>query len=223
MPELALNLLERPGQLRDGAAELIREAIVIGRARSGEILRLAPLAEQIGISITPVREALLQLAQEGWVIQEPNKGFRVAPIRRNDVEDTYFVHEALVAELAVRAASRIKPPDIERMRSIDESINALGNHDLDAERLNYALHQVIYTAADAPRIEWFVAAASRFVPRQFWGTVPGWFEHNRTGHKPIIDCLERGDAEAAGAAMSAHIAGARKLLLSYLDSISIWS
>lgn len=176
------------------------------------------------MSITPVREALLLLAQEGWVVQEPNRGFRVLPIRRKDVEDTYFVHEFVAGELAARAAANASAAPIKQLHALDERIGKLDDAaDLEAERLNYELHNSIYQAADAPRLEWFVVAASRFVPRQFWGTIPGWREHNRTGHKQVIDALEQQDPEAARLAMSKHIRDARTLLLNRLDSISFWS
>jgi DNA-binding GntR family transcriptional regulator len=211
-------------QLRHSVAGTIRELIISGQAPPGDLLRLAPLAEQMDMSITPVREALLLLAQEGWLVQEPNRGFRVLPIRRNDVEDTYFVHQFVAGELAARAAVRAKPADVARLRALDERIGGLSDDaDLEAERLNYDLHQRLYDIAESPRLGWFVVAASRFVPRQFWGTIPGWREHNRTGHKPVIDLVEAQDPEGARLAMSAHIHQARGLLLNRLDSIDFWN
>jgi DNA-binding GntR family transcriptional regulator len=211
-------------QLRHTVAATIREMITAGQARPGELLRLAPLAEQMDMSITPVREALLLLAQDGWVVQEPNRGFRVAPIRRKDIEDTYFVHESIAGELASRAATMAKPADIARIRELSERIKALGDgQELEAEQLNYELHQAIYEIAQSPRLEWFVVAASRFVPRLFWATIPGWSELNRSGHDAVIDRVEQGDADGARAAMEEHIGRARSLLLDWLDSISFWS
>jgi DNA-binding GntR family transcriptional regulator len=210
-------------QLRHSVASTIRELIVAGRARPGELLRLAPLAEEMDMSITPVREALLLLAQDGWVIQEPNRGFRVAEIRRSDVEDTYFVQRFVAGELASRAALSATPADIAELRKLNAQIVAMGDMgDAEVERLNYRLHQRIYVMAGAPRLEWFIDAASRFVPRQFWATIPGWREMNHGAHEPIIALVEAGDADGARAAMSDHIHEAGELLLSWLDSISFW-
>jgi DNA-binding GntR family transcriptional regulator len=211
-------------QLRHSVAATIRELIISGQAPPGDLLRLAPLAEQMDMSITPVREALLLLAQEGWVVQEPNRGFRVLPIRRNDVEDTYFVHQFVAGELAARAAANATGEQVALLRALDEQINDLADDaDIEAERLNYELHQQLYDIAESPRLGWFVVAASRFVPRQFWGTIPGWRAHNRTGHKQVIDMLENKDREGARLAMSAHIHNARILLLNRLDSIDFWA
>jgi DNA-binding GntR family transcriptional regulator len=188
-------------QLKDEAAAHIRELIVSGQVAPGELVRLAPLAERFGASVTPVREALLLLAQDGWVTQEPNRGFRVERFTRRDVADAYWVHAEVAGELAARAAA-----------TIDELL----------EESNFALHQTIYAVADSPRLAWFVSASSRFVPRRFWGMIPGWLPHNRNGHAPIIEALAAHDAEGARTEMARHIDAARDLLLAHLDSISFW-
>lgn len=211
-------------QLRDEAAAYIRELIISGQAAPGTLLRLGPLAEQIAASITPVREALLLLAQDGWVAQEPNRGFRVAPISRDDVEDSYLVQSFVAGELAARAAEQPTPAAIAELRRLDAEVAGLdGAHDYQrVEDLNYSLHGVIYALADSPRLVWFVQTASRFVPRRFWATIPGWLEHNRTQHGPVIDAVEAGDADLARELMAAHIRGAGALLVAHLDSISFW-
>lgn len=211
-------------QLRDEAAAYIRELIVSGQAAPGTLLRLGPLAEQIDASITPVREALLLLAQDGWVVQEPNRGFRIAPISREDVDDSYLVQALVVGELAARAAAAPTDEAIAELRRLDAEIAALdsgGDHQ-HVEDLNYRLHGVIYDLADSPRLVWFVQAASRFVPRRFWAMIPGWLELNRTEHGPIIDAVEAREVERARELMAAHIRRAGELLVDYLSSISFW-
>lgn len=211
-------------QLKDEAATHIRELIISGQVAPGELVRLAPLAERIGSSITPVREALLLLAQDGWVTQEPNRGFRVMTITRGDVEDAYLVQAFVVGELAARAAVLIDEDQIAELRRIDEEINAHTQDDAGfLERANYELHNAVYAVADSDRLTWFVRSASRFVPRRFWGMIPGWLEHNRAGHAPVIDALEAHDAAAARLAMSSHIEFAGQLLLRHLDSIGFWA
>jgi DNA-binding GntR family transcriptional regulator len=211
-------------QLKDEAATHIRELIVSGQVAPGELVRLAPLAERIGSSITPVREALLLLAQDGWVTQEPNRGFRVMIIRRRDVEDAYLVQAFVVGELAARAALVIDDDQIAALRLMDEEINAHTQDDAGfLERANYDLHNAVYAVADSDRLTWFVRSASRFVPRRFWGMIPGWLEHNRSGHAPVIDALEAHDPAAARLAMSSHIEFAGQLLLRHLDSIGFWA
>jgi DNA-binding GntR family transcriptional regulator len=212
-----------PMPLRDRVAMTIRELIIAGHARPGELLRLAPLAAQLDISITPVREALLLLTQDGWLKQELNRGFRVSPIRRDDVRDNYFVLGLLSGELTARAAQRALPAQIRQLRDLDARIKGLSeDDDMHAEVLNYDVHHAIYDIAESPRLVWFVTAATRFVPRQFWGTIPGWRALNEAGHSRIIDLIERGDAAAARTAMTEHIHLAEELLLNRLDNLSFW-
>jgi DNA-binding GntR family transcriptional regulator len=224
--DIRMSALAPPArsQLRDAAAAQIRELIIAGLARPGELLRLAPLAERIDASVTPVREALLLLAQDGWVVQEPNRGFRVAAIQRTDVEDAYVVHAFVAGELARRAAKLATPESIEKLRRLDDEIKRFdGDDEIRQRQLNYELHDAVYAIANSPRLVLFVTAASRFVPRRYWTTIPGWRELNRSEHGPIIDAIERGDSERAGELMSAHITAAGQLLLAHLDAVGFWN
>jgi DNA-binding GntR family transcriptional regulator len=211
-------------QLKDEAAAHVRELIVSGQVAPGELMRLAPLAERMGASVTPVREALLLLAQDGWVVQEPNRGFRVAAITRNDVHDAYWVHAQVAGELTSRAASIIPEDVLASLWELDSEIKARADGDAGfLETSNYSLHQTIYAVAESPRLTWFVNASSRFVPRRFWGMIPGWFDLNRNGHTEILEALTEHDTQRAQVAMSEHIDAARVLLLTHLDSIDFWS
>jgi DNA-binding GntR family transcriptional regulator len=221
-PARRSELPER-NQLRYAAAAAILGIISSGNARPGSELRFAPLAEELDISTTPVREALLLLAQDGWVTQQ-RRGFRVAPIRRKDVEDTYFVRGFAASELAGRAAAIATAADVTRLRKLDEQIGSLREDETQrAADLNHDLHDAIYEISDSPRLAWYVAASSAFVPRPFWPTIPGWSEHNRLGHRAIINQLEYRDADGARSLMATHIQESCLLLLEWLDSISFWS
>src|SRR5690349_1621469 len=72
------RLAPRP-QLADDVAAYVRDLIVSGQVRAGEFLRLENLAEQLGTSVTPVREALVSLRGEGFVTLQPRRGFMVSP------------------------------------------------------------------------------------------------------------------------------------------------
>lgn len=195
--------------------------------RPGDSLRLAQLAEQLGVSVTPVREALLLLTQDGWVRHEPNRGFRVAPIRRKDVEDTYLMWSTAEGEIAARAATRATAGDIDYLRDLDQQIRDADPTDGHlATRLNSELHGYVAVIADAPKLDWFAQAASRLVPLRFpenFHMVPGWSEVNRTEHAPIIDKIAAGDVEGARSGMASHFRGTGELLMRWLDSLEFWS
>src|SRR5260370_16837873 len=79
-------------KLADRVADWLRDAIMNGRMRAGENLKLAPLAERLRVSTTPVREALVHLQKEGLVVGEPRRGFTVARLSAEDVQDLFTLH-----------------------------------------------------------------------------------------------------------------------------------
>jgi DNA-binding GntR family transcriptional regulator len=212
-------------QLRDDAAAYARELIAAGQVRPGELLRLAPLAEHLGMSITPVREALLLLASEGWLEQEPHRGFRVRQSRRQDVEDTFLLLSFVSGEQAARAAKNIDAGSLAYLRELDDSVARLRSPDDDAraQQINVEIHREIGRLADSSRLQHAVIDTRQYVPRRFWPVVPGWIDLNKRDHRPIFDALERGSAPQARAAMVAHIKRSAVLLLAHLDSISAWA
>lgn len=222
-----MSRTERQEQLRASVVAAIREQILDRKIRPGDGLRLNKLAESLGTSATPVREALLLLAQDGWVIHEPNRGFRVAQLRRTDVADTYFIWATAEGEIAARAATRATAHDVAVLREIDAQLKAIPQDEgRAATKLNGELHRRIYEMADAPKLEWFIEAARRLVPFQIPNTfyqVPNWFQENRTAHGPIIDAIARGDTEKAQAEMFAHLRRTGEMLLDWLDSMDFWT
>ena len=194
-----------------------------GRLLPGTHLPVAALAQELGTSATPVREGLLSLVQDGWLVQELNRGFRVAAIDRETVVDAYVVYAFVAGELAARGAERATPADIQQLRALEHSIQkAPDSSHAHVESINYDLHRMIYDIARSPRLVWFIEAASRFVPRRFWPTIPGWSEFNASGHAPIIAALEDGDPGRAREAMSGHIRAAGDLLVGHLDRVAFW-
>ncbi|HUL99567.1 MAG TPA: GntR family transcriptional regulator, partial [Mycobacterium sp.] len=97
----------RREQLSDEVAEHLRAAIMVGTLRPGTFIRLDATAAQLGVSITPVREALRTLRGEGIVVLEPHRGHVVAPLSRRDVEDIFWLQATIARELAATAAEQI--------------------------------------------------------------------------------------------------------------------
>jgi DNA-binding GntR family transcriptional regulator len=205
-------------RLRDVAADEIRRLIVSGEALPGTRLRLELLAEHIGVSMTPVREALVALAQEGWAYNEPQKGFRVSSFRRQDIADLYVLNAFVFGELARRAAERMTSVELEEVERLDRELRATPADDARRlEELNNRFHETINAAADAPRLAVF-ANASRFLPSGLgWSAVPGWVRHVRRGHRPLLRALRARDGEAAAAEMRTQTYAAGDLLMEHLD------
>src|SRR5260370_22169599 len=107
-------------QLSDEVASYVRELIVSGHLRSGEFIRQEHIAEELELSATPVREGLLSLKGEGFVLLKPRRGFVVAPLSAADVRDLFTAQALLAGELVCRAAGRISEDDPDQLPRVHE-------------------------------------------------------------------------------------------------------
>jgi DNA-binding GntR family transcriptional regulator len=202
MPPERLPRLDR-SLLRDQAYRTLRDAIVDGDLGPGEIIRDGELAERIGLSRTPVREALARLADEGLVETKPHAYTRVTPLVVRDVRDAYVVVRAM-HELAVRAAVPVLTErHIEAMRAANARFAAA----LDAGDVPAALaaddelHDVPVAAAGNRAV---AATIERYLPlirrleRLRFGSLPG--RRSIALHDRLINACVAGDIEAAAAA-----------------------
>jgi DNA-binding GntR family transcriptional regulator len=220
---------KRP-QLSEEVATHLRERIMSGQVRPGEFLRLEHIAEELGISVTPVREALVALRGEGFVQLQPRRGFVVSPLSRIDVQDVFRVQADIAGELAARAASMITDEQLEKLRSIQSELDKLhsaagagaGSAD-EQEALNHEFHRLINTVSESRKLAWFLAAAVRYAPLSFYGDIHGWTAASHEDHHAVLDALAAHDPEAARTAMHKHITHAGDLLVEHLDKLGVWS
>lgn len=113
IPDSTPNLAR--GTIRDEIYPTVREWIIAGELRPGEILRDKELAERLGVSRTPVREALQRLKDEGFIQTETNRWTRVAPIDVSAVSEIYQIVGALETVAILAAGPRLAPEDFEAM------------------------------------------------------------------------------------------------------------
>jgi DNA-binding GntR family transcriptional regulator len=190
--------------LSDQAYAVLRAAIIDGTLAPGERLRDPELVLRLGLSRTPIREALARLQEDGLVESEPNRFTRVAPLDRRDARDAYPIVaalHALAAELGVRHLTR---QDMGTMRTENQRFaKAIAAVDVDeAMSADDAFHGVIIDASGNPAIR---ATLDRLMPRlhrlervQF-GSLRG--RRSVAQHEAIIAASERGDAQAAADAV----------------------
>jgi DNA-binding GntR family transcriptional regulator len=206
-------------KLGEETTRYLRDALLSGQYATGERMAVHQLAEWLGVSTMPVREALVTLANEGLLEVIPRRGFRVATLGLRDVEDAFRVH-AFVAGLLIEEAAPIIPAaTIAELRRIQESILETFAESLDdrqlahrVEELNFKFHRTINHVPNAKRLRWFLRAATRYVPRRFYETIPGWNEATRDRHSAIIDALEARDAGEARRLMEQHVIEAGRLV-----------
>jgi DNA-binding GntR family transcriptional regulator len=193
-------------QLSDDVARYVRRRIFNGGYRAGEYLRLDQLAAELGISVTPVREALLNLRAEGLLVQHPRRGFMVLEVTARDLADVAKVQAFIGGELAARAAEQITDEQLSALRAIqDELERAYEQTDLERTvRLNHEFHRTVNVAGDSPKLTQFMSGITRYAPESVFPTLAGWPKQSIHDHRAVIEALEARDAERARSAMASH-------------------
>ncbi|WP_144299617.1 GntR family transcriptional regulator [Elioraea rosea] len=196
--------------------ERLRADILAGRIAPGARLKIQDLANQYGLSHMPVREALQQLQGEGLVVLAPNRGATVRRMNAQFVRNIFAIREALEGYLTRQAAGLLDAAGIGALRRIQaEMRRAPGRDPALIARLNRAFHRTVEVATgndEAIRLldlhsDLIAALRARFGYRR------GRLQVVLREHDALIDALERGDAEAAGALHDQHIRGARDDML----------
>ncbi|EYB66914.1 GntR family transcriptional regulator [Deinococcus phoenicis] len=143
-----MTFFERPALVRDGVYGHLRRAVLDGDIAPGERIGEAELGERLGVSRTPIREALMRLTQEGLLVSEANKGVRVRTVSAAEARDTYVVREELDGLAAALAAQTHTAADADALRAALAALNAAPGGDYRAQtRLDLAFHQGVTLAA----------------------------------------------------------------------------
>ena len=203
----------------DLAYRLVRERIVQGALAPGDALGEAELAASIGVSRTPVRDALRRLQAEGLVSREPNHGARVSDWS-DDVADVYELRMLLEGHAARRAASRLVPGDLDRLERLCAEMEAewaaAGDGHVDRiTELNSTFHRVILNAASSSRLSALTATVVELplVLRTFSQYGRRDLERSLGHHRELVDSFRARDPAWAESVMRSHIAAARAVLL----------
>lgn len=213
IPEFAA----RP-QLAEDVARFVRRRIFEGTYPAGQYIRLEQLADELGISVTPVREALFGLRAEGLLTQLPRRGFAVLPITRRDIADVADVQAHIGGVLASRAAERITDEQLQALDRIQDQLEVAYHADDHeaAVRLNHEFHRGVNLAAGSPKLAQLMGQITRFALESVYPTVEGWPAHSMRDHRLLLAALKERDGEAARKAMSDHLCAAAGPLTDHL-------
>lgn len=211
-------------QLSEEVAGRLREEVMAGVLRPGEFIRLEAVAERFGVSVTPVREALLLLRGEDVVRLLPRRGFVVSPLTRVDVQDLFELQSRLAGELAARAADRLGAEGLARLTEINGLLHeAVEVQAADRiEVLEYHFHRTINVAADSRKLAYVLKSATQYLPRRFFTADAHWRRAVDRDHKRILGALRAGDADRARSTVEAHVLDGHHRLVGHLDEIGFW-
>ncbi|HEX4099783.1 MAG TPA: GntR family transcriptional regulator [Pseudonocardiaceae bacterium] len=207
------------GAASELAATQLRQAIRGGQFVPGEHLGEVELATRLGVSRTPIREALRLLEAQGLVEILPNKGARVIRWSIEDLEEIYDLRSMLESHAAFRAATRVRPPVVRRLFGLcaDMEDAARGGPDdlVRLSELNNQFHGEIIRAADSPRLTTSLASVVQvsLVARTFAKYSPEELARSMNHHRELASAMEAGAPEWASAVMKSHVVAARNASL----------
>jgi DNA-binding GntR family transcriptional regulator len=214
----------RRAQLSDEVAGHLRAAIMSGSLRPGTFIRLDETAAKLGVSVTPVREALLKLRGEGMVQLEPHRGHVVLPLSRQDIDDIFWLQATIAKELAATAAEHITDAEIDDLeRAADAMAAAVAAADAEAiAATEFAFHRSFNQATGRIKLAWFLLHVARYMPLMMYAVDPDWGAAAVDNHRALIAALRRRDtAEVVELTNWQFTDGARRLT-ERLDSSGIW-
>jgi DNA-binding GntR family transcriptional regulator len=202
------------------AADLIRAAIVEGRLPPGRRLKEGELASELGISRTPIREALFMLQAEGLVESTPNRGAAVRAYELDELRELYDLRSVLEGHAAHRATTRLKAPQIEGLAESCGRFEAFAAEgDLPgvvAENLSF--HHTIHDAAASARLT-DMLRQTIVLPLVYRSFV--WYSPEQIGaslhyHRQLVGAFQRREPERAEAVMKQHVLEALDTLVAHV-------
>ncbi|MEA4902929.1 GntR family transcriptional regulator [Desulfitobacterium sp.] len=207
--------------LREIVFESLREAIINGVLEPGERLMEIQLADEMGVSRTPVREAIRKLELEGFVVMIPRKGAYVAGVSDKDVTDVFEIRSALEGLAAGLAAERITDEEIEQM---ERMILYRSGEAVDIEKIVEAdtdFHALVYQASRNDRLIANLANLREQIQR-FRATslsYPGRLKDAVEEHQAIAEAIIGHNVEEAQSLAMAHIMTAENVMFEALRSV----
>lgn len=213
-------------QLAHLVADRLRADILEGRLKPGEWLRQERLAQEVGASQMPVREALKRLDAEGLVEHVPYRGVRVVEFTVEDVEDLYACRMFIEGMTARYAAGSITDEEVRQLRELhDRMVQHVTPKDLPEYReLNRRFHTLLFNASRRSYLIRSLGQLWAAFPTMLWSNIPHAAQESVPGreaddaveHEAIVRALEARDPDAAERAVRAHIEAAGRALLAVL-------
>jgi DNA-binding GntR family transcriptional regulator len=208
---------------KDKVLSVLRDSIFSGSLKPGEKLHEKDLCERLGVSRTPVREAIRMLEAEGLVESIPNKGSRVAEISISDVINIYELRINLESMATRKAVPHVTKQVLSQLQSIQSKLSDAVNINEwnEVDYLNQQFHSLLFSAGTNDRLITLVEQLSNYGHMMTISAfaIPGRAQQVVQEHNDILQAVVEGDAEKAGSLMQKHLEVARDNLLAHLNEM----
>ena len=195
-----------------------------GTLRPGTFIRLDETAAQLGVSITPVREALLTLRGEGMVRLEPRRGYVVLPLTRQDVADIFWLQSTIAKELAVTAAEHITDEQIGELgRANDALAEAVVQGDPTViNAAEFGFHRLFNRATGRIKLSWFLLHVARYMPPLIYVSDLEWGHQAVATHREVIAALRHRDGAELVRLVDVEFTDGVRRLMEQLERSGMW-
>lgn len=193
------------------AMQYLRELVISGALKPGERVMQQEVAEHLGTSVTPVREAIRQLETEGYLESVAHVAVRVAQPQRDDLTEVYGLRRQLEGALVAEAARRITASELDEVEHLARTFEtaAADGDPIAARRENYLFHLAVFRAAHRPVTLQLVNALWAKVPWESLDDVRGRARASSREHEVLVGALRARDPSAARKAAHEHMARSR--------------
>lgn len=206
--------------LRDVVFQTLRQAILKGELQPGERLMEIKLADTLGVSRTPIREAIRKLELEGLVVMIPRKGAAVANITEKDTKNVLEVRRTLEMFAVEVACDRITEEELAQLKEAAKAFEASkGSMDLiRIAETDIHFHEIIYEATHNERLVQILnnLRENMYRYRIEYLKDPNYYDSLVGEHQEILDAIEAGDKEKARVCMKDHIENQQLAVISKL-------
>jgi DNA-binding GntR family transcriptional regulator len=207
--------------LREVVAETLRDAIVSGVLKPGERLMEIQLAEELGVSRTPVRESIRKLELEGFVVMVPRRGTYVTDLSIKDINEVYEIRTVLDVLAAGLAAERITEEELEELERLLVQIGEFVDQN-DVEKLiefDSQFHDVLYRATRNDRLVGIInnlrEQFTRF--RSISMKYPGRMKNTVEEHTRLVEAIAQRNPDLAQQVAREHMENSEQTLLKEFD------
>lgn len=197
--------------------DALRAAVITGELPAGTLHSVATLAGQLGVSRTPVREALIKLAQQGMVRFERNRGVRILQTSLHDLEEVFALRLLLEVPATRRAVRLLTPSAGRELRQVFAAMEkaAAADDEFRMWERDRRFHRILLEASGNGRLAEYVDSLRDMVLRR--GVSTAHRSRSLQGivaeHRVVLERVEEGDADGAAEAMRAHILHTAELLV----------
>ena len=195
----------------------IRTLIFNGELRQGDRVRQDEIAEQLGVSRIPVREAIIALDREGWLEITPHRGAFVHGLDEDSLRDHYELLGLVYGLAARRAVTRGTSGDIAQLAAAQSAFQSATAPD-DLHDTNDVFLRTLLTMARAPRLGSVMRGMATVAPGNFFELVPGSDVVQQDGTAAIVAAIAAGDPEGAAAACVELLRSQGELVIALLAS-----